>query len=79
MALAVWKLAGLPRVNHQNPHLLALPPPSPGLQQSREEVGGRGERTRLFRPQGPFFNGDQVTGSVLLQFYLFYGLIASSH
>lgn len=53
MALAVWKLAGLPRVNHQNLKLRALPPPSPSLQQSREEAGGRGERT-LFRPKGPF-------------------------
>jgi len=45
IALAVWKLAGLPRVNHQNPNSQALPPPSPCLQQSREEVGGKGERT----------------------------------
>lgn len=68
-ALAVWKLPGLPRVNHQYSHLLALPAPSPCLLQSREEVGGRGEKTRLLRPKGPF-NGDQVTGLVLLQLYI---------
>jgi len=53
MALAVWKLAGLPRVNHQNPNLLALPPPSPCPHQGREEVGGRGENTTV-KTQRPF-------------------------
>lgn len=56
MVLAVWKLIGLRRVNRQNPHLLALPPPTPCLQQGRKEAGGKGEQDCL--DPKDLFNGD---------------------
>lgn len=55
--MAVWKFAGLSRVNRQYPHLLALPSPSPCLLHSREEAGGRGESKDCLDPQD-LFNGD---------------------